>query len=286
MKEYTFAAATSAAYHFWLYELCDYYLELIKPLMSGDASAAGDAGGDVAAAQRLARMTLYVCLDHGLRLLHPFMPFVTEELWQRLPGRGAPWRADGSVKDPASIMVARYPDATSGALARLAAPAVEADFAVYQAVLRGGRSLRTDADIPPSKQAVFYVAASDAAAAAVVTKQRADLATLLRASEVKLVAAPSEVEPGCSAFVVSEHASIHLLLKGLVDPAAEVAKLEKRADKTAKEVDSYKRRAAAPGYADKVPEDVRAADAEALAAAEKQLAVLRSLAEQYRSWMQ
>lgn len=82
-------AATSAAHQFWLYELCDVYIEAMKPMM------------DDAAARASAQQTLYTCLDHGLRLLHPFMPFVTEELWQRLPRR-----ANDATP---SIMVSAYP---------------------------------------------------------------------------------------------------------------------------------------------------------------------------------
>ena len=65
----------------------------------------------------LSRYILYLCLDHGLRMLHPFMPFVTEELWHRLPGRGVPWRADGSVPDPRSIMVSPFPRPLPGCTA-------------------------------------------------------------------------------------------------------------------------------------------------------------------------
>lgn len=74
----SFLLATKAIYDFWLYELCDIFIEAMKPLSSEDAPADTRAS---------AQATLYTCLDHGLRMLHPFMPFVTEELWQRLPRR-------------------------------------------------------------------------------------------------------------------------------------------------------------------------------------------------------
>ena len=89
-------AATNALYSFWLYELCDVYIvrpfpracvswlmsilkqEAMKPMTDSSAPAKTRIS---------AQQTLYTCLDHGLRLLHPFMPFVTEVLWQRLPRR-------------------------------------------------------------------------------------------------------------------------------------------------------------------------------------------------------
>lgn len=105
-------AVTTSIHNFWLYELCDIFIvsfccpctvddllhwfslfqEAMKPMMDGSAPLA---------TQKSAQQTLYTCLDHGLRLLHPIMPFVTEELWQRLQRR---------PNDPTpSIMVSSYP---------------------------------------------------------------------------------------------------------------------------------------------------------------------------------
>jgi valyl-tRNA synthetase len=282
LRGYAFAAACTAAYDFWLYELCDFYLELIKPLMaSGDVASAAAAGGDVAEAQRLSRMTLAVCLDAGLRLLHPFMPFVTEELWQRLPGRGAPW----SAAFPASL----------GGAVSAGAPAVEAGFALFRDAVRAGRSLRQDADIPPSKEAAFTVAlgggaAGDAARGALEAQHR-DLVTLLRASSLTLAdagaAGGAAAEGGASSVsVVSEAVSLHLHLRGLIDPAVELKKLAAKALKLEDEAGKMRKRASAPGYEDKVPADVRAAAAEALASHEAQLATVRALQAQYTSWLE
>ena len=110
LAERNFMSATSSAYNFWLYELCDVYIvrlefmtifrmnltslqEAMKPMTDESAPLS---------VKRSAQQTLYTCLDHGLRLLHPFMPFVTEELWQRLPRR---------PNDPTpSIMVSAFPE--------------------------------------------------------------------------------------------------------------------------------------------------------------------------------
>ena len=79
MTAYNLMNATQAIHGFWLYDLCDVYIEAIKPICTPE-----NEGSDSA---RAARNTLYMCLEQGLRLLHPFMPFVTEELYQRLPRR-------------------------------------------------------------------------------------------------------------------------------------------------------------------------------------------------------
>ncbi|KAG9124426.1 hypothetical protein FRC07_011685 [Ceratobasidium sp. 392] len=103
LEERNFMAATTAVYNFWLYELCDVFI----PMTDEGASA------DV---RKSAQNTLYTCLDSGLRLLHPFMPFVTEELWQRLPR----WPNDPTP----SIMVSKYPVQDNA----FANPAAEKDF--------------------------------------------------------------------------------------------------------------------------------------------------------------
>jgi valyl-tRNA synthetase len=91
-KNYDFAMITTACYNLWLYDLCDVYLEYLKPVLQGQDSTA------TATAQTI----LYKCLHVGLRLLSPFMPFITEELFQRLP--------DFTEHDSPSICVAPYPD--------------------------------------------------------------------------------------------------------------------------------------------------------------------------------
>lgn len=88
-QAYDFPAVTTAQYSFWLYELCDVYLECLKPVLNGVDQVAAES----------ARQTLYTCLDVGLRLLSPFMPFVTEELFQRLPRR-TPQAPLASVSPP------------------------------------------------------------------------------------------------------------------------------------------------------------------------------------------
>ena len=309
MTEYNFGGACGAIYDFFLHELCDYYLELLKPLMGvsqadvtaaivaaaapGGAplpapiaaaiAAASAAGGDVARAQALGRSTLRVCLELGFRLPHPMMPFVTEELWQRLPGRGLPSRALGSAggvstPDPASIMIAPYPQP----LPTLNAPTIESDFSVFQAILKAGRALRADADIIPSKFAAFSISVSDDDTRRIVTAQHSDLTSMLRASELNVVSTTTDVPRGCVASVISDTVSIHMQLLGLVDPAAEAAKLAKRITKVNAELEAIRKRTLAPGYAEKVPADVQAANAEAVAGLERQLTVMAALAESYK----
>ena len=95
LESYEFSVAASTVYSWWQYQLCDVFIEAIKPFFSG-------SDPKFESERSFAQDTLWLCLDNGLRLLHPFMPYVTEELWQRLP----------SSKDRTtieSIMICKYP---------------------------------------------------------------------------------------------------------------------------------------------------------------------------------
>jgi valyl-tRNA synthetase len=230
MASYSFAAVTAALYDFWLYEFCDYYLELVKPLLNpggaatpeageaGATAAAASAGGDVPAAAALARLVLYVCLDAGLRALHPMMPFVTEELWQRMPGRGAAWRADGSVTSPPSIMIAPYPRTGTGAgnLPSFASAGVEADFEAFKDALKAGRNLRSEAELLPAKEAAFVIVATTPEARRPLEAHARDLITLLKASSLAIVGSIGDVtSERTSAAVVSDVVSIYMKVGAL-----------------------------------------------------------------------
>lgn len=95
LDSYEFSDAATAVYSWWQFQLCDVFIEAVKPYFASDDPK-------FASARSSAQDTLWVCLDNGLRLLHPFMPYVTEELWQRLPSSG-----DCTRKD--SIMLCDYP---------------------------------------------------------------------------------------------------------------------------------------------------------------------------------
>jgi len=97
LESFEFSQATTAVYSWWQYQLCDVFIEVIKPYFTGNDPK-------FASERRFAQDTLWFCLDNGLRLLHPFMPFVTEELWQRLPSPRECKRAE-------SIMICDYPSA-------------------------------------------------------------------------------------------------------------------------------------------------------------------------------
>ncbi|CBN75348.1 Valine--tRNA ligase [Ectocarpus siliculosus] len=241
LEEYKFGDATQVAYSFWLYDLCDYYLELIKPVV-------GDTSEGNKKARSIAQSCLYLCLDYGLKLIHPIMPFVTEELWQRLPGRGSM----GPEEAP-SIMVAPYPQADE----RFANPAAETDMSAVKAAIHAGRSLRSSYGIVPSAKAEFYVKSSSEERHNVITKQASDFITLAKASTA--VPIMNEEPPeGCAVHIIDDQSQVYVQLRGMVDFDVEIKKLQKQLDtKIEPQITMLVKKMEAPGYVNKVPEAVR-----------------------------
>ncbi|VDP86385.1 unnamed protein product [Echinostoma caproni] len=128
-EQFHFSMATTACYNFWLYEFCDVYLEYTKPIVKPDGKPVHMERAN------LVCCVLYLCLNVGLRLLHPFMPFITEELYQRLPHR-----AESKQLAP-SICVTPYP--TPGQVAALRdEDGVETDFRLVNSIAHRLRALR------------------------------------------------------------------------------------------------------------------------------------------------
>lgn len=136
--EYRFADITDVLFDFWLYKFCNTYLECIKPVTQGEDSSpvAGNA----------ARQTLYTVVDVALRLLHPLMPFISEELYQRLPRRDA-------ASDPPSIVVTSYPSVEQFPFSR--DEQLELDVAFMEKVIHNVRSLRSEYNLAKTPVELF-----------------------------------------------------------------------------------------------------------------------------------
>lgn len=253
MHAYDFATATSTSYCFWQYELCDVFIELAKPALSGDDEVA----------RRHTRDTLWICLESGLRLLHPFMPFVTEELWQRLPRRPGQDMAQ-------SIMVARYP----APVPDWKNDVVEADMAYLLTVVNKTRSLRADYGLNRQRPPM-YISVKDQAKAAFLAKTSVELATLATAASVKVLVEGEDRPQGCGVAIVDDVTTVLLGLAGILDAAKEVEKLEKREGEAAGRVEVLRKKLETAAYQEKTPEPVKLADAERLEKLEAELDAIR-----------
>ena len=219
--------ATTASFNFWLYDFCDVYLELIKP-----RTREGDS---------VCLEVLYVCLDWGLRLLHPLLPFLTEELYQRLP-------ACATKSD--SICIAAYPNA----VVQWQDDLIESEMELIKAVIGGFRSLAASLSIPPKERPIGFVKYSGED---VKLKGLHLITTLAKLSALTHVAEP---QGKVAAAVVSERCTVYINIEGM-DLSAETAKLEKKKALIVKQLEGVIAKRSVPNYDTKVPEAVRTANA-------------------------
>lgn len=238
MAERNFMAATNAVYNFWLYELCDVYIEAMKPMTDDSASPE---------TRESAQQTLYTCLDHGLRLLHPFMPFVTEELWQRLPRR--------PEDSTPSIMLAKYPVADKDYAFD------GSDFDLVFSAIRAGRSLAASYNLQSDIQ--LFIRASTEKEAQLFESQAPTIVSLTKGCKsAKVVRELSDVPPGCGSAVLTPTVVVHLLVRGLVDLDAEIAKCEKKLHLAQLNLEKILKVESQADYESTVPADVRLANEE------------------------
>uniref|UniRef100_A0A8D1WC28 Valine--tRNA ligase n=1 Tax=Sus scrofa TaxID=9823 RepID=A0A8D1WC28_PIG len=248
-QAYDFPAVTTAQYSFWLYELCDVYLECLKPVLNGVDQVAAES----------ARQTLYTCLDVGLRLLSPFMPFVTEELFQRLPRR--------TPQAPPSLCVTSYPEPSECSWKD---PEAEAAFELALSITRAVRSLRADYNLTRIRPDCFLEVA-DEATGALASAVSGYVQTLASAGIVAVLALGASAPQGCAVALASDRCSIHLQLQGLVDPARELGKLQAKRDEAQRQAQRLQERRAASSYSVKVPLKVQEADEAKLQQTEAEL---------------
>ncbi|BBE34786.1 valine--tRNA ligase [Sphingosinicella microcystinivorans] len=249
MAELRFDAYADAIYQFTWSRFCDWYLELIKPVLSE-----GGAGADET------RTVAGWALDQILVMLHPVMPFVTEELWHALGDRGghdlitAKWADVGAV------------DASASA---------EIDWLIR--LVSEIRSSRTELGVPPGTKLPLHVRDCSPGTAARLDNNRAMIERLARIETISTDPAPA----GGAAQIVVDEATYVLPLEGVIDLAAERIRLEKNAAAAEKERDSLAGRLGNPAFVDKAkPEAVekaRADHAEKSAEAERLRAALARL---------
>jgi valyl-tRNA synthetase len=212
---YRFDLAAQALYEFTWYEFCDWYLEFTKPVLQSDAASPAE--------KRATRRTLVGVLDEILRALHPLMPFITEEIWQRVgPLAGS---APGT---PATIMLQPYPAPAAQDVA------VEAEMRWVMDFILGLRNIRGEMDISPAKRFDVVLAGASAEDLARLARTRHYVERLAGAQSIRALA-PGEAEPDAAVALVGT-LRVLVPLAGLIDVAAEIARLDKKLAKVRQEV--------------------------------------------------
>jgi valyl-tRNA synthetase len=239
-----FDEAANQLYRFIWNRFCDWYVELAKPILSGADEAARDE----------TRATAAWVLDVMCKLLHPVMPFLTEEIWGQTADLGAPREHRGF------LMTALWPDLP----ASLIDPAADAEIGLIVETITEGRSVRQELNVPPSARPHLLVVEASKAQREVLRANAPLIAQLLRVSEVSFAQTAPE---GAIPFVV-EGASFALPVAEFIDLAAERARLAKETGGLAGEIDKLARKLANADFVARAPEEVVEENRERLAEAE------------------
>ncbi|KAH9456774.1 hypothetical protein Pst134EB_012975 [Puccinia striiformis f. sp. tritici] len=254
LEDRSFMAATSAVHEFWLYDLCDVYIEAMKPMTAPEIPMENQVS---------AQNTLYTCLDHGLRLLHPFMPFVTEELWHRLPRR--------PQDTTPSICKAAFP---------VHKPVFEAakeleDFETVFASVKAVRSIAAPYGLRTNLQVT--VCSLDQTSAKLLGTQIPTIQTLIKGcTSVVVVTDTKDVPPGCLAESINSNVTAHLLVAGVLNLKNEIIKAEKRILAIEMSVEKLEKQMKLPEYESKIPDEVKETNSKMLLNYQKEIETLQN----------
>ena len=224
LEKFELGMAVSKLYDFIWDDFCDWYIELAKIRMNGSDAESADS----------ARRVLVWVMSNTLKLLHPFMPYITEEIWQTLPHEGE------------ALIVAKWPEYDEN----LAFPAEAADMEKVMAVIRAIRVRRNEMNVPPSKKAHIYI---ETAQPAPYAEGSEFIARLAYGSAVE-IGASFAVEGAVSA--VTDDAKALLPMDDLVDKAAEIARLTKELQNAQKQLDNVNAKLANEKFTSKAPQNV------------------------------
>ncbi len=247
LEAYQLGEAGRLIYDFLWGEFCDWYIEAAKlRLNSADA-----------AEKRRVQATLTGVLEGALRLLHPFMPFVTEELWHNLPHEGE------------SLIVAPWPQPDESQIDRAAL----AQFEALRQVIRGIRNAKTEAKVENKKVAAIVLAKPQLKE--LFEREAETLVRLAGVEAQKLTITDTLPTPPAQALaLVTDAATVYLPLSGLLDLEVERTRLAKEIEEAQREIEKSEKMLANPNFAERAPAAVVGKEREKLATAQERLAKL------------
>ncbi len=234
LDAYEFDKASGTLYQFLWHELCDWYIEMAKRPLYGDSGARRHG----------TQQTLVQVFDGVLRLLHPFMPFITEELWQRLP-----WPSFLGER-PKSLVVAGYPRASDFPADEQARRRVELVKEVVSAI----RNIRGEMNVPPSRR-IRAVVRGHGEPARIVDEEREAIGALAGLEGLDLLG-EGEPRPSQSAAAVVPGLEIYVPLAGIVDLAAEEKRLRKEIRRLEADAQRVVRKLENPNFLEKAPAEI------------------------------
>ena len=228
IEDFHFNDAANLCYHFIWHEFCDWYLEMAKQ---------GLYGKDRDIKESTSAVSQEVLMG-AVKLLHPFMPFVTEEIWEKLPG------TEGS------IMIARFPEASDYIKDENALK----EMNLLMGVITGIRNIRGEMDISPSKKVNILIDAGEKEEADFLSSNLGHIKNLAKVEDATI--ASGIPKPEASATAVFGQNQIHVLLKGILDFQEERKRLEKQIEKIEKEIKASNRKLSNRGFLEKAPAEI------------------------------
>ncbi len=276
LDTYRFDEATRLLYAFVWHEFCDWYIEWIKPVVTGDGAEAPNRE-----AREATLAVLVSTFDAILRLLHPVIPFVTEELWQRMPHPSGSPSSRG-----ASLATAPYPT-----LDRLPQPpddahVVESVMAEVMGVITAVRTVRNAWVIAPGVKLQVFVQTKTADVARHLLDHAATIRRLARLSEFDVGPPPTRLKGRFVSFLVMDGVQMCVSLEGVKDPVQEKARLTRSLEKVERELGSVRSRLEDGAFLTKAPPEVRDEMAVRRAKFEEERRVLQGALEQLRHWVE
>ncbi|HYA26149.1 MAG TPA: valine--tRNA ligase, partial [Terriglobales bacterium] len=248
LETYRFHEAANRIYDFFWGEFCDWYLELIKPRLADNADAPA-----------VGCQNLVSLFEAALRLLHPIMPFITEEIWQTLYGHQAPVQ---------SIALAAYPHADEKQFDL----AAETEMAILQDLIVSVRNLRAELKVEPKQRVPIEIYAQDAEIRALLQQNRGAIERLANVERIEFVRDSLAQRPGARH---TARYDVHVVYEKKIDTAAERERLRKELDKIEREITNGQRQLGNEQFLAKAPANV----VDGLRRRAQELAVLREKTE-------
>ena len=239
LAHYRFHEAAHVVYHFFWGDFCDWYIEWVKPAIS-DATVSNAADDPCRAAAVNAWRNLFAVFEAALRLLHPFMPFLTEELWHRLPQRtGA-----------RSISLERFPEA------RETWVDAEADRQVtlLQELIAAARNIRAELKLDPKRRVAAAFSSEDPTVRALVEMNRDVVLRLATLSDLHISA--GHLDPHEGPVRATSQFDMRIAYGDAVDTQAELARLRKEKERLARDLDAKKNRLADETFRSRAPAEI------------------------------
>lgn len=254
LEEYKLHEAMHAAYRFFWSDFCDWYLEVIKDRLYNSPEETKI---------RTLNTALYI-VEGTMKLMHPIVPFITEEIWQRLDVRG----------ETDSIMLQKWPSVD----AKWIDARAEKDFELLQEVITGVRNVRSAMNVPPSKKSDLLLVCDDANVRALLSAESTRISQLARTEKVTVSAAASKPKNAASAVVAG--IQMYIPLEGIIDLGIERERLQKEIDRLEIQIGSIRQKLGNESFVGRAPAQVIEKEKAKLATFEENISKLKTSVEQ------